>query len=414
MDDDDTSSEGGSGFDEARAEKEAIYPDDGYVLAEIDMLKPPGEALTPLKTSLKLTDITVPPTTELTDYVVYDAEGHSYTRTSLDDTIADPDAELIDTLCDQARSDDKRTQRHALYGLAELATDHPDLCLDAVPALTDTLESSDPDLRAMALEALTGLADASPDTVTPVADDVVELLDANEDPRVVPDAVEFVATLATRTPSAVIDAAPKLAVLLEDDTQAQSRVIVALKRISETYPDAVVPAASALQDYVTDGDSDQRIAALAVLGMIAKEYPDIAESMIGTTTDLLTVDSDRLRANAAGLLADLADTYPEQIKGVVPEAIELLDDPDKKARHNATSILARIAKTYPEEVTPAIDPLRTSLNDDFTSARANACWALGYLEAEQALEDLETLATSDPSEEVRDAAEFAVSEIRSN
>lgn len=42
----------------------------------------------------------------------------------------------------------------------------------------------------------------------------------------------------------------------------------------------------------------------------------------------------------------------------------------------------------------------------------NACWALGYMKAEQALERLESIEQDDPNEEVRNAAVFAISEIK--
>jgi HEAT repeat protein len=114
-----------------------------------------------------------------------------------------------------------------------------------------------------------------------------------------------------------------------------------------------------------------------------------------------------LRANAAGLLADLSDEYPEKVRSSVPRAIELLDDDDEKVRYNATSILARVAKQYPEDVEPAIPSLIDTLDDDFEYSRGNACWALGYLEADVALDALKERQT-DSSEEVRSAANQAI------
>lgn len=52
------------------------------------------------------------------------------------------------------------------------------------------------------------------------------------------------------------------------------------------------------------------------------------------------------------------------------------------------------------------------LDDDFSWTRSNACWALGYIEAEHAVERLEDLKQYDPEKEVRNAAAFAVHEIR--
>lgn len=414
MGDDDSTNDDESGFARARAEKEAIYPDEGYVFAEIDMLKPPGEALTPLGTYLKLTDVSIPPAIELTDHVVYDADGSAYTHESLQRTVEDPGPERVATLCDQAQPETKRTARHALYGLATLATTQPDLCRQAVPTLTAKLDAPEKDVRAMALEALAALAEAHPQGVTPATDAVIAFLDPTVDARLYPDAVGFVAAVIEHDPAPVIDAAPRLAVVLQEDTEAGSQALVALKRIAEEYPDAVVPAAADLQAYVEDSDAGQRVGALAVLGTITKEYPDIAESMIPTAVDLLEADPDRLRANAAALFADLADEYPDQVRPAVPTVVGLLADADGKARYNATSILARVAKEHPEDVEQAIDPLIDALDEEFPPARANACWALGHLEADRALERLEALAESDPDESVRDAAGYAADEIDDN
>lgn len=411
MGDDDSASNGESAVPSAKAEKEAIYPDEGYVLVEMDMLKPPGEVLTPLVTHLKLTELSISPTTDLTDHVVYDPEGNAYSRSSLQKAVEGPDAEQIETLHEHTRSGDKRTERHALFGFAEIATEQPDRCLDAIPLLTEKLEAPEPDICAMALEALATIAETHPDEASTAVEDILPFLDPAGDTRLHSDAIEFVTAIAEQDTGVVIDAAPKLTALLQDDTEATVRAIVALKRIAEAYPDAVVPAAPDLQTYVEDGDSPQRVGALAVLGMISKEYPDVAESVIPTAADLLGAGSKRLRANAAGLLADLADEYPDQVQSTVPEAIELLADKDEKARYNATSILARVAKKQQAAVEPAINPLIDVLEDEFPDTRANACWALGYLEAGRALDRLETIVESDPSEDVRNAASFAVSEV---
>lgn len=60
-----------------------MYPDDGYALVEIDMLKPPGKALTKLAEYESLEEVSMPPATDLTDYVVYDSDGHAYSHDDL-------------------------------------------------------------------------------------------------------------------------------------------------------------------------------------------------------------------------------------------------------------------------------------------------------------------------------------------
>lgn len=394
------------------ADQEAISIDEGFVLAELDKAHTPDETLTPIDTELTLTAFAIPEASELTAYVIYDADGNRYPPGDLQSIVEGPVAERVHTLLEDVRGDDTREKRLALYGIAEIASGEPELVIDAIPFLTEALEASEPDVRAMALEALATMGETYPGHVTPASESVIARLDPASDARLRADAVGFVASVAEHDPAAVVDAAPTLAVLVQDDTEAASRAIVALSRIAKRHPEAVAPAAAVLQERVADEDAPQRVGALAALGQIAKSYPDIAESTISIARDLLDTESDRLRSNAAALFADFAETEPERVRSVVPKAIELLDDTDERARYNATSILARVAEPFPDDVEQAIDPLVGTLEEEFEFTRSNACWALGYLEAERALPELENLAESDPSENVRNAADVAVDEIR--
>jgi len=50
------------------------------------MLKPPGEALTKLNERLLLWDLSLPAGGDLTDYVIYDADGHDYGHSTLEES----------------------------------------------------------------------------------------------------------------------------------------------------------------------------------------------------------------------------------------------------------------------------------------------------------------------------------------
>ena len=409
-----TGSDESSGTTSAKSEKDNIRPDTGFVLASIDMMKPPGEALTKLNQSLVLSDLSLPQATELTDYVIYDGDGNDYGHSTLKPVSDRIEEEQYDKFFEDLQADPIRDQRVALYGLTKLADEDVTACLDAVPLVASQLQSPKLDVQAAALDVLVIVADSHPDEVTPAATEVVSIVAETSEPHIRKRAIQYIAKVADRSPATVMDAAPTLAGLLSDDPPAKSTVLLALRRIAEVYPDAVAPAASDLLDYVETGDGTARINAIAVVGMIAKKYPDVAESTIPVATHLLTAERHKLRANAAGLLADLAAEFPEQISSSVPQVIELLDDDDEKVRYNATSILARVAKDDPSLVEPATDHLIESLDEEFPYTRANVSWALGYIEAEQSLSALETLAKNDPNDEVRDAASYAISEIRSD
>ena len=402
---------GNMGFDSASEEREAHYPEKGYNLVEIDMLKPPGEALTKVGHSLRLSDITIPTTTDLTDYVVYDSNGDGYARDDVSEFPDSDDSEGVAELIDTLQTEDGRTQRIALARLAKAVESNPEQGLDAVPILTSELRGLETELQAESLYILSTVAEDYPEQVTPGTDEVLPLLDKEIDSELLTDAIEIVAAIAEYEPDAVVDGVPKLATVLQEGSSADPMALTALKRIADLYPDTVVPVTPELISYIEQGSDVHRTGAIAVLGTLSKEYPHVAEETIPTAIELLDAENHMLRANAAGLLADLADEYPSKIRPSVSRAIELLDDDDEKVRYNATSILARVAKQYPEDVEPAIPSLIDALGEDFEYSRANACWALGYLDADAALDALEDRKQGDSSEEVRHAADQAIQMI---
>lgn len=392
-------------------ERKAHYPDSGYNKVEIDLGQPPGKALTKLRHRMKLSAITLYPATAFEDYVVYDCHGNGYAQETLDQPEADGDLPEADDLIEIAQSGETRERRVAMLQLAWRAKDNPSACLSIVPQLTALLQSGEPAIQAEALYVLALIAEEFPEQVTPAATEVIEFLTTESHRDVQNDAITFVKAVAEQNPNAVVDAVPKLGALLQGQPPDEEHAITALQHIGETHPDSVVPIAPQLVTYIEEGEEVHQVGALAVLGMLAKEYPNVAEETIPTASKFLDADNFKLRANATGLLADLADEYPDQVRSVVPQAIELLTHEDEKVRYNATSILARVAKAHPDEVQRGIDPLIDSLDDDFPYTRLNACWALGYLKAESGRDQLEELANHDPDDEVRNAAEYALSEI---
>ncbi|WP_311170859.1 HEAT repeat domain-containing protein [Halobellus ordinarius] len=396
------------GFDSAEEERQAHYPEQGYNLVEMDMMKPPGEALTKIGHSLRLSELTIPPTTDLTDYVVYDKDGNDYGRESVSELPDSDNSEELEELIESIRVDEGRERRIALARLAKTVERDPECGLDVIPILTSELRAFEIELQVESLHILSTVAEEYPEQVTPTASEVVPLLDVGGDSGLIPDAVQIISAIAEYEPDAVVDAVPKLATLLQADSPAEPTVLTALKRIADVYPDAVVPITPDLITYIEQGSDSNRIGAIAVLGTLSKDYPHIAEETIPTATELLNAENHMLRANATGLLADLSDEYPAEVRASVPRVIDLLDDDDEKVRYNATSILARVAKQYPEDVEPAIPSLIDALDEDFEYSRGNACWALGYVEADLALDALEERRQVDSSEEVRNAAEQAI------
>lgn len=314
-------------------------------------------------------------------------------------------------LYELTQGSDETTRWHALLALDELAKSRPGDVVDFVPGFETLLESPHTEVRVAAFRWFATIADEYPGQVTPVAATAVDALEVDADENVLEAAITIVSRVADDDPKAVVDAAPKIAALLQEDPPAESKAVLALARIAKAYPEPVLPVTGALLEYVETADESAAPSAIAALGHMSKEYPNVAESAIPTLLDLLDAESFYIRANAAGLLADLSDEYPDQLSGAIPRVAGLLEDEDEKARYNATSILARVAKAHPEAVEPVIGGLIDALDEGFEHTRSNACWALGYLEAEEAEPELERLSASDPSEEVRDAAQYALRQL---
>ena len=393
-------------------ERQAHYPDVGYNEIEINLGRPPGNALATLRHHLRLSAIRLLPATEFEDYVVYDRHGNGYGHKTLNKGESDGTDSGVAELVETTQSGDARDRRVALLRLADLAEEKPEACLDVLPQLTTTLQTAEPAEQAEALHILSLLAEEFPEQVTPAADEVIKFLTVDRHADIQKDGISFVKAVAERNPGAVVDAVPRLAALLQDGPPAKGTAMNALTRIAKIHPDAVVPVVPQLVTYIEEGDDVHRVGGLAVLGMVSKEYPQVAEDIIPTARSLLDAEDDKVRTNATGLLADFADEYPDEIRPTVPRAVELLSDEEERVRYNATSILARVARKYPGEVEAGIPPLIDSLDDDNPYTRSNACWALGYMASESALERLEELIDTDPDEEVRNAAAFAVSEIQ--
>lgn len=423
----DDSSEGEkSGLGSGWEERQEMTPDEGYVLVQIDKMKPPGEALMKLGEYKSLHEISMRPATEWVDYVVYDSEGQAYTHDDIPDPApidrakelreeasTDPKRVDVEEIGDLVQTDGPTVQQTALRALNDVVETRPEDIIDLLPVLTPRLKSDDHTVRCETLYCLAELADQYPRQLTPVAYDVIDFLDAEASEEVLMGAIQYIVAVADAEPRAVVDTAPKLAAFLQADIELKGKVVDALSMIAKSYPEAVLPVAPELISSIEPENSANQVAALAAVGHIAKEYPNVAESALPTVTELLDAEAYRVRANAAGLLAELANQYPESVRSAVPRVTELLDDEDEKVRYNATSILAHVAKAYPDDVEPATEPLIYALDEEFTYSRLNACWALGYLKAEPAQDALESVRHSDQDEEVRDAAEQALRRINS-
>lgn len=81
-------------------------------------------------------------------------------------------------------------------------------------------------------------------------------------------------------------------------------------------------------------------------------------------------------------------------------------------RINATAAFARVAEDFPQSVGAHVPTLVDRLDDEEALVRENACWALGHLRAESAVDALRDRRRDDEPK-VSERAAWALDEIRS-
>ena len=399
-------------FDRVMATKREASPDSGYQLAEWDLFKPPTEQVG--RTSqwwLTLSDVSVPSSSEFTDWSVFDRYTNDYATPRFLELPEEPEPESVLKAVNVIEEGDEKDLRIELVRIRRVAEQHPDACEPAVPILVDKLSSADIEEQAEILGVFRELAFEAPELVQPAIEVLGGFLNTETDDQLRKSAILVIIRVTVNEPSSVTDLIPKLEVLLKDTTGETNSILLILIRIAKVHPEAVLPIIPNLIEYVNDASHAYRVGAVAVLGHISKAYPNVAIEVIPTAHELLSADNNRLRANAAGLLADLAGEYPEKVRPAVPDAIDLLSDEDSQVRYNATSILARVADHDPEAVELGTEALIDALTEEQPAARENACWALGYLRATTAKEKLATIAESDPNERVRKTASWALDKL---
>lgn len=221
-------------------------------------------------------------------------------------------------------------------------------------------------------------------------------------------ATRCVSEVATADAGAVVGAVPALAATVESggDADGRTHAIYALCRVADDHPEAVEPVVPALGDVLLDDavPDGERLNAAAALGHVAGEFPDVALPILGDVAALTGGEGVELRNNALGLLADVATSYP----AAVADVARFVDADDAFARINSTGVLSRVAEARPGAVDPYADRLAGRLDDDRPLVRRNVCWALGHVEAEGAVDALDSVAAADGSDEVRARARWAV------
>jgi HEAT repeat protein len=110
------------------------------------------------------------------------------------------------------------------------------------------------------------------------------------------------------------------------------------------------------------------------------------------------------------LLSEFAGLHGEHVRPYLSAVADCCAADDDYTRVNATAIVARVAEDRPDAVRDAaVDPTNW-LEDDHHLVRVNACWTLGHLADDSAVDTLEA-AAADDHEDVRGRAQWALGEL---
>ncbi|MEZ3164995.1 HEAT repeat domain-containing protein [Halorubrum sp. RMP-47] len=388
-------------------------PEVGYQTVEWDMLKPPDERVMPLRHTnrLKLSDMSVRPDQNLTEYSLVDRAGNTYTQADFDQIPETPDPERLDEVLRKVKSSSGKQRRVALAHLAPMTAVAPAACAAAVEPMVELLATSPPAVQGEALNVLTTIGESDPERTHPAVDPAVALLNSGTHSLLWNEAVPFLAMFAEHDASAVTAAVPALATRLRAESANTNDVARILAAIGRSQPDALIDVVPKLEVFLETEPGRAHVWILTAIGHLSKEHPDMTVEVVPTAGELLSHEGLALRSNAAGVLADIAGEYPTEVKPWAPDAIGLLADDDAQVRQNAVAILARVAAEHPDAVRPASEELLAVLEDDLDRTRFNACWALNYINATEAVDALREVAATDPAGDVRSVAALAVDNI---
>lgn len=326
----------------------------------------------------------------------------------------DPAAVDVDELRELLRpsSDDLLPGLEALNDVvpsraADLVETIPWLANHLTPRASDTV-------RERTFACLAGLVEYCPENATHVGGRL-----AREDFDTISDASESVAREAARCLRSVTAVAPDgpdyprllVALLTVEDSATRVCTAAALRTVAEYDPERVRPSVTPLLDVLVTGPDVFQRDALRTLGAVAVIDSDVARRVVPSALPYLGMEHADLRRTAVDVLARVAASHPERVSDYPGRLVPLLDDEDDAVRASASAALAALAPVVPVKVWPAMGRFVALLDDADPAIRRSACRALGHVGATEARTALREIRESDPSGEVREAADAALARL---
>ncbi len=296
----------------------------------------------------------------------------------------------------------------ALLNVARVRDDVSEVFVEDLNRLLDR-----PSLNTvLVLRCLRQLASNDPKAVLALRDEIVDRV-STESTDVTQAATGCCVELVAADPVAFVDLVPTLATLLDSENeQIRNNAVYILSQVAQDHPEEVKPVVPQLIDDIEEREQPYQTNALSALGAVTCAYPTAGAEATDTLAELVASDAPAtVRANAVGLLGDIAVGDPSELEEHIPLLISCLQSDDEYLSGNASAALLHVAVDGSESVEGAIPALIELLDDPSPVVRRNACKVLGHVEATVALEQLKTMAESDPDEEVQTTATWAIEKV---
>ena len=290
-------------------------------------------------------------------------------------------------LFERIESDEETVQQLGARALSRYVQEAPERLTDDGDRIVGYLDHAEENVRQSAVMTLRHLVAGDYDAFAePPVKPLIDRLGKEDQPTSKRIAQTLVDLLEADDPE-LVTAVDTTADLFEGEKFEAGSGIQALVVLGRAFPG---PVLARLTDRLDDDDADVRKYSVRTLAALAEDYPT---HVADATTQLLAVLDDEdnyTREHALSALTVAAQESPDDLEDAVPTMVDFVDHDHDKVRRGAVRILAELGRAD-VDVSAATDALRGRLDDSDKIARRDACYALGILRAEEALDDLRAL-----------------------
>lgn len=293
--------------------------------------------------------------------------------------------EIFELLDSEEATEEEEGDRHlGARALTQYSQADPEGLAAHGDRIVGYLDDEDENVRSSAIMVVQRLVESDVDAFTdPPVEALMNRL-GKEDQSASKRVAQTLVTLLDDDDPRVEDAVDMTVDLFEGGKHEAGSGIQALSVLGEAFPGSVIGRLTAR---LSDDSPDVRKYSVRTLATLSEDYPDQIGDATPALLDLLEDDDDYTREHTLATLSDVAAADPATLESAVPTLTEFVDADHDKVRRGAVRILAELGRAD-IDVEEAIDLLRDRLTDTDKLVRRDACYALGILRAEDALEDI--------------------------